>query len=287
MQHFNTLLEYLEQHLDEPVDPAIGRMTGTSAYHFRHMFGYLAGTSLTAYLRQHRLARANAQLRAGGSVLAVALDAGYQSAEGFSRAYQEWHGLLPSAVAEHNAVKTAASFRFELTINGGMSMEYQIKDLPAFSLIGVTARVPLQFEGENPAIAALVQRITLEQREVMHTLADLAPHAVINADFDAEDYTSEGSQLTHMIGVRSTSDVTAQGLTVVAVPALTWATFTSRGPFPETMQATWAATASQWLPDSGFELVAAPQISHIDYTQSAENRTTTIWLAVQKRHLHG
>lgn len=285
MQHFNELLEYLEQHLDEPVDPAIARITGTSAYHFRHMFGYLAGISLTAYLKQHRLARANTQLRAGSGVLTVALDSGYQSAEGFSRAYQEWHGMMPSVVANQNAVKTAPSFRFQLTINGGMSMEYQIKDLPAFNLIGVTARIPLQFAGENPAVAELAQSITPDQRMSMHSCADIEPHGVINADFEAEDFATENSQLTHMIGVRSTHSVAGKGLTVVSVPALTWAIFTSRGPFPQTMQDTWASTASQWLPDSGYELVAAPQISHVDYSEPVDNRTTTIWLAVRKRNL--
>ncbi|NLR30927.1 AraC family transcriptional regulator [Levilactobacillus tujiorum] len=283
MQHFNELLIYLEHHLDDPADSAIARIAGTSAYHFRHMFGYLAGTSLTVYLKWHRLARANEQLRNGKTVLAVAMDAGYQSAEGFSRAYQEWHGMMPSVVASQDAVKTAPSFRFQLTIKGETSMEYQLKELPAFNLMGVTARVPLQFEGENPAITELAKSITVDQQNAMHIYADLEPHGIINADFDAEDYTKEDSQLIHMIGVRSTHREAEAGLTVIAVPALTWAIFTSRGPFPETMQATWAATASQWLPDSGYELVAAPQISHIDYSRPADNRTTEIWLAVRKR----
>lgn len=39
-------------------------------------------------------------------------------------------------------------------------MEYRICEKPAFRFVGVMARVPMQFEGENPAIAALASSIT-------------------------------------------------------------------------------------------------------------------------------
>ncbi len=34
-------------------------------------------------------------------------------------------------------------------------MEFRIQEMPAFRFAGVAARVPMQFEGENPAIARL------------------------------------------------------------------------------------------------------------------------------------
>ena len=161
-------------------------------------------------------------------------------------------------------------------------MEYRLDTLPAFNLIGVTARVPLQFNGENTAIAELAATITPAQHEALHRLADLPPHAVIGADYDAEDYSSENSMLTHMIGVMSTRDEAPEDLVSVSVPSLTWAIFSSRGPFPETLQETWAATASQWLPDSGYELVEAPEISYIDFSDPTTDRYSEIWLAVRK-----
>ncbi|WP_125702659.1 AraC family transcriptional regulator [Lacticaseibacillus daqingensis] len=283
MHNFNTVLAYLEVHPEAPVDATIARIAGTSAYHFRHMFGYLAVISLTQYLRQQRLARANALLVAGRSVLEAALAAGYDSADGFARAYKRWHGIEPSQAASQGWRKTQPPFRFELIIQGGLSMAYRLKTLPAFNLIGVTATVPLQFTGINPAIAALAATITASQRNAMQALADLAPHMVLNADYDTSDFTHEDRPLTHMIGVRSTAATAPAGLTVVPVPAHTWAIFTSKGPFPAALQETWAATASQWLPDSGYELVPAPQLSVVHYNEPADDRTCEIWLAVQPR----
>ena len=49
-------------------------------------------------------------------------------------------------------------------------MGYRIIELPAFRFAGVAARVPMQFEGENPAIEELARSITPEQRTEMHRL---------------------------------------------------------------------------------------------------------------------
>ena len=51
----------------------------------------------------------------------------------------------------------------------GGSVEYRIVEMPAFRFAGVAARVPLQYEGENPAIARLAESITEAQRAASWT----------------------------------------------------------------------------------------------------------------------
>lgn len=65
-------------------------------------------------------------------------------------------------------------------------MDYRIVDMPAFRLAGVVARVPMQFEGENAAIAELARSITPGQRAEMHRLMDMEPRRVINASWNSD-----------------------------------------------------------------------------------------------------
>lgn len=162
-------------------------------------------------------------------------------------------------------------------------MEFKIVQKPAFYLAGVTKRVPIQFTGKNAAIVELAQSITANQRAHMDALKDMEPYAVLNASYDFDTGRMEESgELTQMIGVATTQAQVPDDLTRVAVAEHTWAIFPSRGVFPATMQTTWGQIYAEWLPQSGYELVAAPEIAYVDYTTPAENRSTEIWIAVQK-----
>ena len=52
-------------------------------------------------------------------------------------------------------------------------MEFRIEDKPAFNLVGVSKRVPMQFEGVNHEIVKLAKSITEEQRKEMHALQNI------------------------------------------------------------------------------------------------------------------
>ena len=65
-------------------------------------------------------------------------------------------------------------------------MEYRIVDKPAFNLVGVSKRVPMQFEGINNEIVKLAESITEEQREEMHSLQNIEPYEIVNASYEAD-----------------------------------------------------------------------------------------------------
>jgi len=64
-------------------------------------------------------------------------------------------------------------------------MEFRIEDKPAFNLVGVSKRVPMQFEGVNNEIVKLAQSITDEQKEEMHSLQNMEPYEIVNASVRA------------------------------------------------------------------------------------------------------
>ena len=282
LANLNQAMDYIEEHLTEEVSfDELAKKTGISVYHFKRTFSFITGMSLAEYIKKRRLAEANLALLAGEKVTDVAFKYGYQSIEGFSRAFRDWSGQAPSEVMKTQIQKTFPKFSFYIDIKGGQSMDVKLIEKPAFQIVGVSQKVPLQYQGENQAIMELAQRITLQQRAEMHTFDDIYPYQVVNASFDfQEGRTTEGGEMTHMIGFATSQENTYEDLEQLSVPAHTWAVFPNEGPFPQTLQETWARIFSEWLPSSGYQVVAAPEISFTQYQGPAEAKYSEIWLAV-------
>ncbi|NSP04741.1 AraC family transcriptional regulator [Enterococcus faecalis] len=282
LANLNQAMDYIEEHLTEEVSfDELAKKTGISVYHFKRTFSFIAGMSLAEYIKKRRLAEANLALLAGEKVTDVAFKYGYQSIEGFSRAFRDWSGQAPSEVMKTQIQKTFPKFSFYIDIKGGQSMDVKLIEKPAFQIVGVSQKVPLQYQGENQAIMELAQRITPQQRAEMHTFDDIYPHQVVNASFDFQERrTIEGGEMTHMIGFATSQENTYEDLEQLSVPAHTWAVFPNEGPFPQTSQETWARIFSEWLPSSGYQVVAAPEISFTQYQGPAEAKYSEIWLAV-------
>ena len=282
LANLNQAMDYIEEHLTEEVSfDELAKKTGISVYHFKRTFSFIAGMSLAEYIKKRRLAEANLALLAGEKVTDVAFKYGYQSIEGFSRAFRDWSGQAPSEVMKTQIQKTFPKFSFYIDIKGGQSMDVKLIEKPAFQIVGVSQKVPLQYQGENQAIMELAQRITPQQRAEMHTFDDVYPYQVVNASFDfQEGRTTEGGEMTHMIGFATLQENIYEDLEQLSVPAHTWAVFPNEGPFPQTLQETWARIFSEWLPSSGYQVVAAPEISFTQYQGPAEAKYSEIWLAV-------
>lgn len=285
LQKLNRVMHYIEAHLlDETLSLAeISDYAGVSDYHFRQIFYYLSGFSLSEYIKYRRLSQAGLELLGGQSVTDVAFKYGYQSIDGFTRAFKQWSGLLPSEVMRTGQCKSLPILHFTLSIQGGMPMEFRIEKQPAFYLAGVSKRVPMQFEGINPAIMELAESITPQQRAEMHRLQNIAPHVIVNASYAADaDFLKEEGDLTHLIGVRTSLEPDPSLLDKVAVPALTWAVFPNRGPFPQTLQQTMAKIYAEWLATTHYELVAAPTFSFSDLNAASDDDVySEIWVAVR------
>lgn len=96
----NELLETVDRHLDRPEarGDALAGAVFLSRYHFQRVFRRTLGEPPGEMRRRLRLERAAFDLRSTQTtVTVIALDAGYQSLAGFSRAFRAAYGLCPSA----------------------------------------------------------------------------------------------------------------------------------------------------------------------------------------------
>lgn len=286
LKELNQVIDYIEDHLtDELSLEVISEYAGVSDYHFRKLFFYLSGLTLSEYIKNRKLSEANKDLLNGEKVTDVAFKYGYQSIDGFTRAFKKWSGFLPSDVIKKGVSKSFPKLSFVISVRGGISMKFRIEDKPAFNLVGVGKRVPMQFEGVNNEIVKLAESITDEQKAEMHALQNIEPYEIVNASYDADaKFLKEEGELTHLIGVLTTENRVSDGLEKVPVKACTWAVFPNEGPFPSMLQETMAKVYSEWLPSSDYEVIDAPTFSFTKMDKDKKDYAySEVWIPVRKR----
>ncbi|WP_253835704.1 GyrI-like domain-containing protein [Actinokineospora globicatena] len=160
-------------------------------------------------------------------------------------------------------------------------MDTRIAERSAFRLVGHAARVPLVHRGVNPHILAHITALPPEAHVRLKALADTEPPGLLQVSADVDPDATEGSELTYLHGVAISQDTPVpDDLDAIAVPAGTWAVFRSEGPYPEALQNTWAATATEWFPANPWRLRPGPSILTV-LERSEDTATCELWLPVE------
>ncbi|WP_157076908.1 helix-turn-helix domain-containing protein, partial [Halalkalibacter krulwichiae] len=75
LKDMNTAMKYIEENLTNEIDfKVVARLAHCSEYHFKRMFSFLAGISLSEYIRRRRLSLAAFELhKSNVKVIDIAL----------------------------------------------------------------------------------------------------------------------------------------------------------------------------------------------------------------------
>jgi len=282
----NRLVELVEERLTDAVDVAeLASGLGTTEYHLRRMFSSLAGMPLSEYIRRRRMSVAAADVLGSEGLLDIAVRYGYGSAEAFGRAFRSVHGVSPADVRRDGGpLRTQPQLRFRLTVEGNITMDTRITDRPAFRLVGHAARVPLIHEGINPRIQAHIASLPVTEHARLKELSDTEPSGLLQVSADVDPDYLEGTELTYLHGVATTTGADAPAdLDVIEVPAGTWAVFRTEGEYPAALQAAWAATATDWFPSNPWRLRPGPwMVAVLERSENFSTATCEVWLPVER-----
>jgi AraC family transcriptional regulator len=287
LRNMNRALSYIEENLTKDIDfREVAKLALCSEYHFKRMFSFLAGITLSEYIRRRRLTLAAFELKNNKmKVIDIAFKYGYNSPDSFTRAFQNLHGLTPSEAKKTGySLKAYPQMTFQLSIKGGNEMNYRIEEKQAFHIVGIKERVPIIFHGVNPKIAAMWESLSDETINKLKKLSNVNPLGLLSASMNfSEERMEEKGELDHYIGIATTKQC-PDNLIQLEVPALTWAVFEAVGPFPDTLQDVWGRIYSEWFPSSNYEQVEGPEIlwnEHKDVTSPTFK--SEIWIPVLKK----
>jgi AraC family transcriptional regulator len=163
-------------------------------------------------------------------------------------------------------------------------MDTRIVDRPAFRLVGRAARVPLIHQGINPHIQQHITALPKEEHLRLKALSDTEPPGLLAVCDDLDPDRTEGSELTYLHGVAVSRDAQApDGLDTIEIPAGMWAVFRTTGPYPQTLQKIWAATAAEWFPSNPWRLRPGPEIvAVLECADDFSAATCELWLPVER-----
>ncbi|MHB8072612.1 AraC family transcriptional regulator [Desulfosporosinus fructosivorans] len=286
LEKMNGALNYIEDNLTGDIDfKEVAKQAFCSEYHFKRMFSFLAGVTLSEYIRRRRLTLAafelnNSELR----IIDVAIKYGYNSPDSFSRAFRSLHGAAPTeARSNGQLLKSYPRVTFQLSIKGGNEMNYRIEEKEAFHIIGIKKRVPIIFHGVNTEIASMWQTLNVETINRLKNLSNVEPLGLLSASTNfSEDRMEEKGELDHYIGVATTNEC-PDNLQQLEVTASTWAVFEAVGPFPNTLQDVWGRIYSEWFPSSNYEQAEGPEILwNENKDMTSPTFKSEIWIPILK-----
>lgn len=129
----NKVIQFIGQHLDDKLSLIqLSDIACFSKYHFHRLFTTYTGLPLQQYIRWLRLKRAAHQLviDKNQSILFIAINAGFESHEAFSRAFKQACGINPSRFRHQPNWLTWNQTPYRLFIQKEIIMNVIIKNMP-------------------------------------------------------------------------------------------------------------------------------------------------------------
>nr|WP_295886215.1 helix-turn-helix domain-containing protein [uncultured Devosia sp.] len=262
-------LELMRRGLGEepPTMQSIAEAIGMSPFYFSRLFTATHGMGPLAYLRRLRLEQAAADLLAnpGKAIVEVALDAGFESQQTFTRAFRQAYGQPPGRFR-----KQPTSQEKDMTASNlpAVSLESHIARLPARRLAGIAVTIDASGKA-NPGQA----------------WAGLEGHLPVSGQIPGTSYgvcfpeTASGTH-RYMAAVELAADAPApHGLELIDVAArdyLVARQFMPAAGFGDHLKAGLEQLWSEVLPASG--RTAAPEPDFEVYTDDLVAFQTEGWL---------
>jgi len=125
-EKINKVCDYISEHLNEDLSvEALSQVANFSRYHFHRQFSEYTGINVARFILLMRLKRASYQLVFNKyyRIIDIALEAGFENPESFSRAFKKMFGQTPSQFRQKpdwiswNGKYTAATIERKGTLN--------------------------------------------------------------------------------------------------------------------------------------------------------------------------
>lgn len=275
-------IEYIENNLDGNISyDKAAQIACCSTYYFQRMFSYIAGIPLSEYIRRRRMTAAAFELQTSDiKVMDVGLKYGYESPTSFNRAFQNVHGVAPTAARREGTIlNTYLPIRFSINVTGGESMKYRIETKDPIRIVGVRARLQEDQE-QNFKIVPKFWNKTFKSNLVseISKLTSQPPHGILGVT------VYENSEKIYYYIAASTDKGVPDNMIKYEIPSATWVIFECNGPFQDSVQKTFKRFLTEWLPFSGYEYAQLPDIEVYPIgDQNLKTGHTEVWIAVRRK----
>jgi len=295
LKGMNSVIDHIEESLTKPIKyESLSRIIGCSVYEFSRIFSFMAGMSVSEYIRRRRLSQAVFDIQnSNEKIIDIALKYCYESPTTFTRAFKELHGATPvSARKESVSLKTYPPISFILTIKGVNEMDFRIEKKESFQIMGLEGYTSFdencqeeqwkdslwgQFldGGDGPDGSGTFNQALWNQG---------------NPSYYTEPFWQVGAYEFHSVDGRTPTIIGAQykgtkpcidNLSMKTIPEATWAVFTFKGETGSKVGEAITRIITEWFPQSQYiRNENVPMLDSYPDGQIDENYEWEIWMPV-------
>ena len=284
IRSFQRSIDFIEENITELPDiDVIARQMNISPFYYQKIFSIICGFSVGEYIRNRRLALAGSELaRSDEKIIDIALKYGYDTPEGFTRAFVKFHGTTPSAVRKGAPIRSYARLSVTITMKGGSIMNYKVVKKEKFRVIEkkITCSVSENSNVELPKFWERCHSDGTVKRLLDQTSDKEKIFGICYAHTQEKDQTFDYSIAA---AIDDNADI-PEGFTENVIPARTWIVFECKGAMPDAIQQLWHRICTEFFPSSSYEPTYEMDIeAYKDGDMSSPDYRSEIWVPVKDK----
>ena len=252
-------IEYIEENIKMDLTPElIAKECGYSVFHFCRIFSINQDITLMEYVKKRRLSLARIDLFNGERIIDIALEYGFDTHNGFSKAFKKEYGFSPTQYVK----RINAYYNSELTDKiGGDIMNPIIVKKPAFKVAGYGIETNVTNGNYTKDVASFWSNYDGENLESkMYKILNPPKHGEVGLCVPSNSRNGDAIYLLGVI-VDDYTNITTDMITV-DVPEATYAVFTThpvdtrndleQNEFADIIKQTWKYIFEEWFEDNEY-----------------------------------
>lgn len=258
-----TAIDYIDDNITSDLSSfMIAETAGYSVFHFSHVFKEMIGISLKSYVTWRKLQYAMFDLSQGKKVTDVAMEYGFETHSGFTKAFVHCYGFPPSLCYMRISANPPIQMNTTMLKNkfsGGKTMNPHIIELTPFTVVGYPSHHTKANMKNTADAPTFWNTINLDYSTLLTKLYEVFPkskHCEISMCYDVNENTGEFTYLLGR-GIDNVDDLKniESDMTRVDIIGGLYAIFstTPADSYIQIAQDTWNDILLNWLPQSEFE----------------------------------
>lgn len=256
-------LDYIDENIKEKLTSEdLSKLANFSSFYYYRIFNKLVGMPVMQYITKRKLQYAIYDLHMGKKVLDIALDYGFETHAGFTKAFKKFFGYPPAMHRLHivcNECPQKVNLKKLKEIKtGGIIMDVKIIDKESFKIVGYELKTTLDDNAHTRDIPAFWDKCAIDGYESkLYKTQNPPKHGEYGICVNTSDSMEES--FSYILGVETPNfDKAEKEMYTLEVPAAKYAVFTTplvdENDFVDSIQGTWKFILEDWFPNSKYEI---------------------------------
>lgn len=266
-------IDYIENNLDKDINfEKVSKEVGMSSFYFHRIFTAIIGISPTAYIRNRRLTVAAQEISKNNeNILDIAVKYGFESHEAFSRAFKNFHGVVPKmAKADGNEFKNFSRASLEFEVNTNNILNYRIESKEVIKVAALFRKFNLDNKNEIPEYWNEMKK-NGELDDISDNYTKNLLGICIGTQNAFEYQYGIGIEIENAENIK-----TKHEMKVIEIPKCSWVVFRCEGQDEKDINELWTRIYKEFFITSSYK-----QCMDIDF-ELYDDKDTEIWIPISK-----